>query len=91
MIGHDSTPWIKEAMLPVLRKFEDRLEGDLSEKDLLAAYSAIAGALAVGMRQGIADAVFQIETEARERGNNLTVHCHINIADYDPWAEAYEK
>ena len=89
MIGHDST--LMEAMLPVVRKFEDRLEGDLSENDLLAAYSAVAGALAVGLRQGIADAVFQIETEAREQGNNLTVHCHVNIPDYDPWAEAYEK
>lgn len=90
MTSHNSDPWMKEAMLPILKKFEDRIDDDISKNDRLAAYSAITGALTVGFRQGIAAAVFQIETEVRQQqGIDFTFPVHVDMPDDDPWAEEY--
>ncbi len=81
--------WVNEAMLPILKKFEERIDGDLSKNDVLAAYSAVSGALAVGLRQGIASAVFEIETQVKQQGSDFTVLVHVDLPDYDPWFEEY--
>jgi hypothetical protein len=80
-----------ESAKPVVEQLYERLEGELSERNMLAVASAIQAALIAGYKQGAAMAVFAAETEARQNGIELTLHLDLEVKDddYDPWIEKY--
>lgn len=75
------TPWLIDAIKPVVEEFIDRLEGDLSQADLTAATTAIQKALVAGVHHGVA--------VIAGPDSNLKVTWTGNDPDYDEWAERF--
>lgn len=85
----DETPWLVEALQPVVDKLDERLSADLSERDVLAAKQATVDAMLAGYRQGVAAAVASAETQAQRKNVTLKLEIDVDVAYHDAWAERY--
>jgi len=80
----DLTPWLIDAINPIVSEYIERLDGELSDADLTAATTAIQKAAIAGVRQGTAS----VQATAAQRGVSIDVHW-AGDADYDDWAQRY--
>jgi hypothetical protein len=69
----------------ILGEVVERLDADLSEKDLVAVATAITKALVVAANRGVAEATAQIA----EQHPDLELKLHHDVTQYDEWAERY--
>lgn len=80
----DSTPYVVEALRPIVDELDERLASRLSERDRTAVMTALSKAAIACFRQGAASVVFS----ASQQG--VTVISDIQgLEDVDLWAERY--
>jgi len=88
--SQEETPWIASAGDAVVDRLEGRLQAGRTAADDRAGKTAVVQALITGYRQGVAAAIFAIETQPPQPGVDVTLNLNLDIEDRDPWAERYE-
>jgi len=76
---------LMDSVQPIAREMHERLDADLSEKDLTAVGTAITKSVVAGACAGMAEASAQVQ-EALPKAR---IHLHQEISEYDEWAERY--
>jgi hypothetical protein len=69
----------------IVRELSERLDAELSEKDVVAVSSAITRALLAGAQRGIAEATAQVI----EQLPGAEIKLHADVLQHDEWAERY--
>jgi len=76
---------LMDSVQPIVREVHERLDAELSEKDLIAVSTAIAKSVVEGARAGVAEAAAQVQ----EALPDAHIHLQQEISEYDEWAERY--
>ena len=85
MGGDHLTKVLIDSMRPITRELNERLDADLSSKDMVAVGTALEKALAAGAQAGLAEAAAQVQEALPE----AQVQLRQDVRSTDEWAERY--
>jgi hypothetical protein len=88
--------YLIERLKVIIDELDERLEEELSEKDLTAVRTALVNAITAGFHEGVACVTTNshvVDADGNVVGGGLVMgvqeHLHVSNADHDEWAELY--